>query len=587
MDPLRLCLLLGIASPAIALVAVMLLYCVDVPFSDQWLMVEDLTKLAQGSWGLGDWIEPYNGHRLIVPRLIWLPLAFATDWDTRLELPVVLLCAFGIYAVLHLSVRDLATRLDLPALYWVLPVVSLVVFSLTQWENWLWGWSIQTLLCVFFALAAIYVLSRPDYGAVGLGAGLLFSVLAMGSFAAGLALWPLGALVLAQPWQAPHLARGRSLALALWCSAGAVVLWAYLHAWPGEAAIGVPVRAALARPLELARFFLALLGAPLASPGGLAPRPEVAFRPIAVGAAGMLVLAGATLSLVRRFGSQAFQPLLAWSLFSLGAVMQIALARVELGVGWALHSRYMTLVTPFWAATVIALGVLAFSGRSPRGGARGAFVARGALAVCAVLVLVSSVKNIPAIAARYDILSAARRELPRAEIEVLLARIGPADYVRSQLAPLARLGFSVFRENVHEPFPVPPAPLPRFDQVLALRTPLRELSCRARVRVPMSVHNPTEHAWPTSGAITGSSFVTLSYHWQNEHGRQVVFDGERTALPRDVYPGDTLDVDMKLKAPRRNGDYVLRVTLVQEGVAWFEERGATPLDVRVAVRDCD
>ena len=40
---------------------------------------------------------------------------------------------------------------------------------------------------------------------------------------------------------------------------------------------------------------------------------------------------------------------------------------------------------------------------------------------------------------------------------------------------------------------------------------------------------------------------------------------------------------MIVYAPGQPGRYILRVTMVQENVAWFEDRGAKPLDIPVLV----
>jgi hypothetical protein len=69
----------------------------------------------------------------------------------------------------------------------------------------------------------------------------------------------------------------------------------------------------------------------------------------------------------------------------------------------------------------------------------------------------------------------------------------------------------------------------------------------------------------------------------NQLGRVVVFGGLRTPLPHDVQPGETVTLNAKIQAPDRAGKFTLRVTMVKESVAWFEDRGAQPLDIPVEV----
>jgi hypothetical protein len=87
--------------------------------------------------------------------------------------------------------------------------------------------------------------------------------------------------------------------------------------------------------------------------------------------------------------------------------------------------------------------------------------------------------------------------------------------------------------------------------------------------------------------------VNFSYHWLNAQGEMVVFEGERTALPwglfydrNSVYDfgaNTTAGLQAKIKAPDRPGDYILRLTMVQEGVAWFDAKGAKTKDIPVTI----
>ncbi|AYN92949.1 MULTISPECIES: sulfotransferase family 2 domain-containing protein [unclassified Pseudomonas] len=68
--------------------------------------------------------------------------------------------------------------------------------------------------------------------------------------------------------------------------------------------------------------------------------------------------------------------------------------------------------------------------------------------------------------------------------------------------------------------------------------------------------------------------VNLSYHWLDAEGSAVVFDGLRTPLPQPLEPQQTITVPVSVQAPERKGTYTLRITLVQEGVAWFDDSKA-------------
>ena len=88
-----------------------------------------------------------------------------------------------------------------------------------------------------------------------------------------------------------------------------------------------------------------------------------------------------------------------------------------------------------------------------------------------------------------------------------------------------------------------------------------------------------------------SNPVTFSYRWVNLQGRVEVIEGERTSLPWNVFYNrnsfydicNSIGINATVKAPDRPGDYILRLTMVQEGVGWFDEKGAKPKDIPVTV----
>ena len=81
----------------------------------------------------------------------------------------------------------------------------------------------------------------------------------------------------------------------------------------------------------------------------------------------------------------------------------------------------------------------------------------------------------------------------------------------------------------------------------------------------------------------GADGLQLSYHWLDRHHNAIVWDGLRTAFPRPVGPGETVELDVTLVAPRPPGRYVLRFDLVEEHRFWLSEVGVEPLDVEVDV----
>ncbi len=93
--------------------------------------------------------------------------------------------------------------------------------------------------------------------------------------------------------------------------------------------------------------------------------------------------------------------------------------------------------------------------------------------------------------------------------------------------------------------------------------------------VPVTIRNSGAATWNA----TGANLVDVSYHWHDLAGTTVVWDGVRTPLPANVDIGGTTTVTMKIAAPNVAGSYVLTLDLVREGVAWFQQLGATPFRI--------
>ena len=76
----------------------------------------------------------------------------------------------------------------------------------------------------------------------------------------------------------------------------------------------------------------------------------------------------------------------------------------------------------------------------------------------------------------------------------------------------------------------------------------------------------------------------ISYHWLDRHGNALIWDGERTALPRDIGPGEEAEVLFRVKAPPQSGKFSLAVELLQEGRSWASDTGVPWLAVPFRIR---
>ena len=130
--------------------------------------------------------------------------------------------------------------------------------------------------------------------------------------------------------------------------------------------------------------------------------------------------------------------------------------------------------------------------------------------------------------------------------------------------------------------PIPAGPL----AVRWLAYELPELRAGAETAVRVALRNAGTATW-RSRAESG---VQLSYHWLDDRGNAIVWDGPRVAFTRPVVPGEEVEVETVLRAPQPPGRYRLAFDLVEELRFWFAEVGSSPLELdfevapRISVR---
>lgn len=559
-------------------------YGVDVPVLDQWSMVEDIEKCIAGNWHLHDLIRSHNGHRMMVARLVLVPLAVISGWNTRLEMAVGLIFAAGIWFVLARAVTDRSARLHLTNSYWLVPVASVAVFSLNQWENWLWGIQSFEFMTVFGVSAGLWLLCAPTLSGSRLAASVACGLAASFCKAAGLTFWPVGLIVLALR---PRRRRADLVRwFGVWAAAAAMVFAVFSMRVSGDAPGPAPSFSKIAEnPLDFVYFVLTLLGAPVVSFLGSAWPPRDLGFGFSAGIVGLSVLVWLAVSHLRRRqwpqGTEAF--LFALALYSIGVATQIGIARFSFGAPQAMASRYITHTMPFWISLTSLLALTSVDPRKRRWLAVGAL--RAASGIIVLLLLIGSAHALPEFQGRFEVLSPAREALGTGQDPTLLARLHPElRQVCGNLGVLQHRRLSVFRDL--PPPAAPPArlqPLRDFGQILVAKDPVPRSVTAGEFELTIRVTNPTRETWPHIGDTSGAFAVHLSYRWRTPEGRLVVPDGLRTPIPGELGPGNSVEVIARIQPPSEPGDYHLELSMVQESVAWFSNRQAAPLTINVKV----
>jgi hypothetical protein len=86
-----------------------------------------------------------------------------------------------------------------------------------------------------------------------------------------------------------------------------------------------------------------------------------------------------------------------------------------------------------------------------------------------------------------------------------------------------------------------------------------------------------------AGTVAWDDRIHLAYHWLDDRGNPIFWDGDRTALP-PLAPGERATVFARVRAPIPPGRYGFALDLVAETKAWFSELGSEMPSAIVEVR---
>ena len=98
----------------------------------------------------------------------------------------------------------------------------------------------------------------------------------------------------------------------------------------------------------------------------------------------------------------------------------------------------------------------------------------------------------------------------------------------------------------------------------------------------IALKNESDVTWPGSQP-TWQYQLTIGNRWLRQSGEKVADVDGRTALFDDLVPGAAVELPLTVTAPSEPGIYILQLDAIQEGVAWFGERGSQVLSLKIKV----
>lgn len=118
---------------------------------------------------------------------------------------------------------------------------------------------------------------------------------------------------------------------------------------------------------------------------------------------------------------------------------------------------------------------------------------------------------------------------------------------------------------------------------LNVSEPPTQLRAGQQITIQVAVKNVSSSLWLAPERSGGDFRLSVGNHWLDQNGETVVNDDGRGAITNDVPPGATITVPLVINAPRRAGEYLLEVDMVQEGASWFGLKGSRTWRGRVTV----
>ncbi len=238
----------GFAAPVLGYFFLVHGYGLNIVTGDQW---DDVVVIGHSYSHLFDWSSlwaQHNENRIFFPNLIVLLLAHATAFNIQIEEYlsfVLLLASTGLIIWAHKQ-----RTLDAPWLFYC--PVAILMLSVVQYENALWGFQMAWYLVLLCLALSLFLLDRKDAAAIPFAFAIVAAVVGSYSSLQGLLIWPAGVIVL-------YLCRRNWRRIGIWLSAAALTTILYFYNW--NVATGTPKHNFVwEHPLISIKFFLFMMG---------------------------------------------------------------------------------------------------------------------------------------------------------------------------------------------------------------------------------------------------------------------------------------------------------------------------------------
>ncbi|MBN2588962.1 MAG: hypothetical protein JXA96_03795 [Sedimentisphaerales bacterium] len=328
----------GIVMPIIFVFYFVNKYGFTVPFWDEWDYVILLEKFHNHTLTFTDMWVQHNEHRMFFTNIQMLFLANLSGWNIMLELYCsIIYAALSLYFLISLLDDTISSESS----YILKIVISFLMFSMIQYENWSMGFSVQYYMAMTGVIVSIWSINKWQGQMRGLIIAVLASIFAIFSFGAGLFICPviLFMLIFQKKWKLKHIL--------IWIATCFVITCVYYYNYnilEGNPSLSY----SLSHPVLFIRYVLVYLGSPLGQTIVYSSLVTIILFVISVLAIFDIMWLDKD-QLIRLI------PWIALMIYTIICACVIYLGRINYGVHQALDSRYTTISTLFIISVIVLL----------------------------------------------------------------------------------------------------------------------------------------------------------------------------------------------------------------------------------------
>jgi hypothetical protein len=239
---------IGFGFPVAAVFWLIAHYGVNVISGDQWADVTVIQKSYTNFFDWGSLWAQHNENRIFFPNLVVVALSRTTHFNVHAEeyLAALMLIAATVLVIVTHKRRSP----DTPWLYYC--PVAILMLSICQYGNMLWGFQMAWYLVLVSMAVAFYLVDRISLTWLAFVGAAIAAVIGSLSSLQGLLIWPAGLVLIY------HRRRAWKY-VAPWLIAGAATTALYFHNFNSDKTVG-PHNAVLINLVGTAKFYTFALG---------------------------------------------------------------------------------------------------------------------------------------------------------------------------------------------------------------------------------------------------------------------------------------------------------------------------------------